>query len=215
MSSEDIRHLKVNKLGMRYGNLRLFKDLSFDLYPKTTLAVTGNNGSGKSTLLKILAGVLEPDSGTVTLTNAGVPVPQEQRCLRCGFVAPYLALYDELTLRENLHFLARVRSRSVSPGSIGAILADVGLTHRKDDRVGTFSSGLKQRARFAAALIGEPDLVLLDEPASNLDKEGRRILKNLMGKWYATNRLLVIATNDPEEARACERQISIHDFPPG
>jgi heme exporter protein A len=199
--------LVVQNLGHRFGRRVLFRELAFTLAAGEVLAVVGANGSGKSTLLRILAGVLTPSRGSVDLTLGDAHVSVEDRPLAVGLVAPYLNLYDEFSARENLEFLAR--ARRLPPARVAGALDAVGLAPRADDRFGTFSSGMKQRMRFASALLSEPPLLLLDEPGSNLDDDGRRMVERLVDEQRAAGRLIVLATNVDAEAALCDRRVRV------
>lgn len=204
--------LEAENLGQRFGPLLLFRRMSFTLEGGTSLAVTGANGSGKSTLLRILAGVLSPKAGSATLSVDGEAIPPEEHPLHTGLVAPYLNVYDDLTARENLAFLAQTRGLPDSEMRIDAVLEQVGLAGRDDDLVNTYSSGMKQRVKYAAALLAEPSLLLLDEPSTNLDAVGVDMVEHVMNRQQARGGLLVVATNRPEEAATHDRQIRIEDF---
>ena len=204
--------LTAEDVGHYFGRLLLFRGLSVALSGGETLAVTGANGAGKSTLLRILAGVLTPRAGTVTLTVQGRPVADEEHPLRTGLVAPAVGVYDELTARETLRFLARARRLSAPTSRIDAVLRRVGLAARADDPVGTYSSGMQQRVKYAAALLGEPPLLLLDEPAANLDAAGREMVASIGERWRKQGRVLVVATNRPDEADRHDRQLRIEDY---
>lgn len=204
--------LSVDNLGKRFGRRVLFRGISFELEGGQVLAVTGANGSGKSTLLRMLAGLTAATRGAVRLEVAGAAVPAEERPLRTGLVAPYLNVYDGFSARENLQFLARARRLPAAAERIAAVLALVALTDRADDYVGTYSSGMKQRVKYAAALLAEPPLLLLDEPTANLDVAGREMVARVAAHQRAQGRLLVIATNEPEEAARCEQTLRIEDF---
>jgi len=203
--------LTANAVGQRFGSLLLFRRLSFTLEGGHTLAITGANGSGKSTLLRILAGVLSPKAGSVTLQRDGQPIPAEARPLHTGLVAPYLGVYDQLSAYENLAFLADARRLDDAEARIHAALERVQLADRAHDRVATYSSGMAQRVKYAAALLSEPPLLLLDEPSANLDAAGMEMVRDVMRKQQSSGRLLVVATNLPDEAALCERQIRIED----
>lgn len=204
--------LVATSLGMRYGRRVLFRRLSFETAGGQALAVTGANGSGKSTLLRILAGVLTPRKGEVALTVDGTSVAAADRPLRVGLVAPYLNVYDGFSARENLAFLARTRGLPDAAARIEAVLELVELADRADDLVATFSSGMKQRVKYAAALLAEPPLLLLDEPSANLDAAGVAMVERIMAHQRAAERLLVVATNVPDEAARCDHRIDIEAY---
>lgn len=206
--------LICDNVSMRFGRRLLFRELSFVLEGGRSLAVTGANGSGKSTLLRILAGVLAPTSGTVRLETEAGAVAQSERPLHVGLVAPYLNVYDGFTARENLAFLARARRLPQARTRIAGVLEQVGLNGRAEDLVATYSSGMKQRVKYAAALLAEPPLLLLDEPSVNLDAAGLDMVADVGAHQRARGRLLVVATNLAAEAQRCDEAIRIEDFRP-
>jgi heme exporter protein A len=203
--------LTAEHVGHYFGRLVLFRDLSVSLRGGETLAVTGANGAGKSTLLRILAGTLAPRRGTVTLTTNGTAVPDDEHSLHAGLVAPAVGVYEELTARENLRFLAQARRLSDADPRIDRVLNRVGLADRADDRVATYSSGMQQRVKYAAALLPNPPLLLLDEPAANLDAVGREMVDALVARQKQRGKVLVVATNRAEEADRHDRQLRIED----
>ncbi|MEF8816288.1 MAG: ATP-binding cassette domain-containing protein [Salinibacter sp.] len=203
--------LTADHVGHYFGRLLLFRELSLTLHAGETLAVTGANGAGKSTLLRILAGLLTPRTGTATLAVDGDSVPADEHPLRTGLVAPAVGVYEELTARETLRFLARARRVAAPATRINEVLARVGLVGRADDRVETYSSGMRQRVKYAAALLSLPPLLLLDEPVANLDAAGRKMVASITESWRTQGRLLVVATNRPDEAERHDRRLRIED----
>ena len=172
---------------MAYGRRALFVGIDAEVKPGQCLAVTGANGAGKSTLLKILAGLLRPESGSVEFAG------------RRGCAAPDIQLYGELTGDENLTFFARLLG--ISPEANASLLAQVGLPGaRGRDLVSAYSSGMRQRLKLAVSLLGDPPLLLWDEPMATLDSAGRELADNLLVRHRARGGLAVVATNDPEEA---------------
>lgn len=209
---EEIR-LTADGVGHRFGRLILFRGVSLDWEGGSSVAIVGANGSGKSTLVRILAGLLTPWRGSVSLSLGAHPVPPEQRPFSVGLVAPYLQVYDGFSLRENLEFLFRARSMSgdIRPAA-EELIEYVGLQGRGDDPVGTFSSGMKQRARLAAALLSSPPILLFDEPSTNLDEVGRRLVREIGDHHVADGGMLIVATNEPSEAAWCARRLEIDAF---
>lgn len=198
--------LVADALSMRYGHRRLFEDLSFTVEPGVPLAILGANGSGKSTLLRILSGVLEPVAGEARLETVGSTRSGADLTPQVGFVAPALQLYEAFSARENLDFLARARRLRRRSDAIGSVLDRVGLAPRADERVATYSTGMRQRLRLAAALLHAPPVLLLDEPGATLDAPGRNLVADL---FDAEDRILVVATNDPVEAKRCPRRVTL------
>jgi heme exporter protein A len=187
----------------------VFENISFEVKQGEVLSIIGPNGSGKSTVSKIICGVLTPTAGEVSLVDDArkVMIGRDEIYMFVGFVAPYLELYGEFTAFENLMIEMRARklltrNSQVAKGSSEKaleILKFVGLFNRRNDRVKGFSSGMKQRLKYAAALIHEPSVLVLDEPMSNLDDAGRTMVLSLVEN-FRKDKIVVIATNDNEEA---------------
>ncbi|MEZ4700069.1 MAG: heme ABC exporter ATP-binding protein CcmA [Rhodothermales bacterium] len=204
-----ITRLTTERVGRRFGRRWLFRNVAFELSAGESLAVTGPNGSGKSTLLRILARLLQPTEGEVRLEIDGQAVDQERHPLRTGFVAPYLNVYDGFSARENLDFIASARRMPDRAARIGAVLEQVQLADRADDRVATYSSGMKVRVKYAAALLAYPPLLLLDEPTTNLDARGVGMVRDVMQQHLDRGGLLIVATNNADEARWCARELPV------
>jgi len=177
----------------------------------TTTAITGSNGSGKSTLVRILAGLMTPTKGTVELNVGGQVVDAEHRPMQCGMVAPYLNVYDGFSPRENLQFLAAVRGLGRRHPRIDEVLQRVELDTRADDLVNTFSSGMIQRVRLACALLPDPPVLLLDEPTATLDLDGVAVVRSIIDAAVVQGKVVIVATNEPDEADACEHRVDIGD----
>jgi heme exporter protein A len=186
--------------------------MSISLADGEAVAITGANGSGKSTLLRILAGVLTPTSGSVILRVHDEEVSRERHPLHFGLVAPYLNVYDGFSPRENLSFIAKARRLADADSRIASALEFVSLVDRADDLVGTFSSGTKQRVKFAAAILAAPDVLLLDEPRVNLDAAGLEMVTRTVRLHRESGGLLFVATNDPTEACQYDRVVRIGDY---
>ncbi len=201
--------ITVDGLSKDFNRSAIFNDISFSLSTPASLSITGKNGAGKSTLLKILAGLLSPTRGFITYSVNRRQTGIEEFKRHIGFVSPYLNLYDEFTALENLQFLSRIRSSTYHNNEkIKELLMLVGLWNRRDDVVSTFSSGMKQRLKYAFALLHNPAVLILDEPTSNLDDEGIEVIKQIIIEQKNEN-ILIIATNNKEEANWCVQQIQI------
>jgi heme exporter protein A len=190
--------LELHQVGKRYGRLRVFRGVEAEVSSGEVLIVAGHNGSGKSTLLRIIAGLVRPTNGQVHVLEDGRQLSFEERRRCIGLVAVDVALYGELTAHENLSFFARVRGLRIAPSAGDALLEEVGLAGRGDDLVQTYSSGMRQRLKYACSLLHEPPLLLLDEPGSNLDEAGTAMVQRLIDRQRARG-LVVLATNDPRE----------------
>lgn len=183
--------LRFENVRRRFGRLAVLNGVSGAVGPGEMLLVTGPNGSGKSTLLRCLSGLLAPDAGTIEYREDGDTAAADAagRRRRAGVVMPDLAFYSELTVRENLEFFARLRR--VPPGKGLAVLDRLGLP--LDRMAGALSSGMRQRLRWAWALLHSPRLLLLDEPFQNFDAPGERIARELLAEHLAAGGLAVVA----------------------
>lgn len=194
-----------------FGRLLVFDSVNFELTNSSSLAVAGRNGSGKSTLLKIVAGLLSPSAGEVIYQVDGVKIDKLDWFKFIGFVAPYLQLYDEFTGYENLEILAKIRGVKDYRRKIEDILERVNLYTRRNDLVRGYSSGMKQRLKYACALLHEPVVLILDEPTSNLDPEGVEMVW-AMAEEQKKKGILIIATNEPEELKICDEVINLDEL---
>ncbi|HUO86199.1 MAG TPA: ABC transporter ATP-binding protein [Thermoanaerobaculia bacterium] len=183
--------LRFTDLARRYGRLAVLTGVSGEVGAGEVLLVSGPNGSGKSTLLRCLAGLLAPDAGSIEygIGPDGGPLDAAGRRRAIGWVAPDLAFYAELTTAENLGFFARLRG---VPEERGAGL--LGRLELPADRAaGVLSSGMRQKLRWAWALLHRPRLLLLDEPFQNLDAGGESAVRRLLGEHLADGGLAVLA----------------------
>jgi heme exporter protein A len=201
-------HLRLEGVSKRFGRRRVFEGLTVEVCHGEVLVVTGANGSGKSTLLQVIAGLLRPTRGRVVTTLDGKTLAEADRREWLGVVSPDLTLYPELTALENLRFFERVRGRDPREKELDALLERVGLRGRGGDRVGTFSSGMRQRLKYAFALSHTPHLLLLDEPTANLDVAGVSMVEQVIAEQRGRG-VLVLATNEPQEARHGDRSLAL------
>ena len=200
--------LVARDLAHRYAPHRGLEPVSFELEAPGIVAVTGPNGSGKSTLLRIVAGLLRPQRGACELTLEGRALGRDARRAGIGLATPELSFYEELTVGENLVFAAEARGLADAHDAVGVALERVGLAARAGDLVPELSSGMRQRLRLAFALLGRPALVLLDEPSSHLDDEGRATVARVVDE-QARAGLVIVATNDEREMRLGAQRIEL------
>ena len=174
--------IEVHNLTKRYGNLVAVDQLNFKVKKGTAFGFLGPNGAGKTTTLKMLACLIRPDSGTALL--AGYDISKESMAVRrsIGYVSENQGFYERMTAVETLAYISRLLD---IPGNkrkkrINELLGQVGLSDRKNNYVGTFSRGMKQRLALAQALLAEPEVLLLDEPALGLDPMGAKEIRDLI-----------------------------------
>ncbi|HSR94347.1 MAG TPA: ABC transporter ATP-binding protein [Solirubrobacterales bacterium] len=165
-----------------------------------TLVVLGPNGAGKTTLLRILATLLRPGGGEVRVLGARLPGEAWKVRGRIGLLGHEPLLYRDLSGRENLRFHAKLHGLrgDAAEARIEDLLTAVDMERRADQRVAELSAGMRQRLAICRCVLHEPELLLLDEPDSNLDAEGRELARELIGPGEGRTRVLV--THDPERA---------------
>lgn len=200
--------LDVTQLTKSFGSTTVFSDISFT-YRGKSLGIAGPNGSGKSTFLKCVAHLLPLTGGSIKWKKEEQYLEPEDFQRQLGYAAPYINLYSELSCRENLSFLTRIRHESEDNTRIGKWIQKAGLAHVADQPFGTLSTGQQQRLRLASALFHQPTILLLDEPGSNLDQEGRALVNNIVHSFQSDNKLLIIASNNPDELNLCDQTFSI------
>lgn len=185
--------LAFHGVARRFGAVRALAPASGEVEGGALLVVRGSNGCGKSTLLRCLAGLLRPDRGTIAATVGGRSLDAAERRSAVGYLAPDLALYDELSGQENLELFARLRGLPRESGL--AIARRLGLAVERPWQA--MSSGMRQRLRWAFALQADPKLLLLDEPFQNFDPEGEERARALLDERLAAGALAVVASPGP------------------
>ena len=192
----------IELVGLRrdFGERTALAHVSARLEPGESLAVLGPNGSGKSTLLRVLAGLLRPSAGEVSVLGCALPKQTHLLRGRVGYLGHSPLLYRDLSPRENLGLAAALHGfeRTASSPRIEELLEAVGMAQRGDDRVAELSAGMKQRVDICRAVLHEPTLLLLDEPEAHLDTEARALVAPLIGAGGARSR--VIVSHDRESA---------------
>jgi heme exporter protein A len=185
--------LEVEGLARRYGEREALSDVSLTLQEGQTLVVFGPNGAGKTTLLRVLATLLHPHAGRVSVLGRSLPSDAWAVRGRVGLLAHEPLLYRELTAQENLRFHARLHG--VDDERVGELLESVAMSTRSREPLRTLSRGMIQRVAVARAVLHSPELLLLDEPHSNLDPAAVELVAPLIGA--ASGRTRVICSHDP------------------
>ncbi|HEX5591731.1 MAG TPA: heme ABC exporter ATP-binding protein CcmA [Solirubrobacterales bacterium] len=190
--------IRVDRLRRDYGDRPALDGVGFELAAGESLVVLGPNGAGKTTLLRVLATLLRPSGGEVRVLGCSLPDEAWKLRGRIGYLGHEALLYRDLSGRENLRFQARLHGieRASVEARIEELLRAVGMERRADERVAELSAGMRQRLSICRCVLHEPELLLLDEPDSNLDVEGRELARELVGP--GTGRTRVVVTHDPE-----------------
>ncbi len=197
--------LEFAALTRRFGALKVLTGASGRVEGGGVLVVRGANGCGKSTLLRCLAGLMRPDRGTIRAWEGGHELDDDARRSRVGFLSPDLAFYDELSGSENLAFVARLRGVPAERGE--ALLARLGLPAGR--LYHAMSSGMRQRLRWAFALLHDPGILLLDEPFQNLDAEGEATARALLAERLAAGALAIVASPAPIDLPAVTDELRL------
>jgi ABC-type multidrug transport system ATPase subunit len=185
--------IELEGLTRRYGERVALQDVSLTVPTGATLVVFGPNGAGKSTLLRVLATLLRPHAGTARVLGRTLPGEGWAVRGRVGLLGHAPLLYRDLSGRENLAFHARLHGVALQRAA--ALIDEVGLTARADDKVHTYSRGMVQRLAVCRAVLHEPEVLLLDEPRANLDPAAAELVEPLIGP--GSGRTRVVTSHDP------------------
>jgi len=187
---------RLKEVSKLFGSFAALRRVSVDFEPGRCYVLLGENGAGKSTLLRILAGLLRPSHGTIRLF--GEFEPHEARA-RIGYMSHAPMLYDELTAKENLEYFRKLYEGRACLEPAEA-LRQVGLDPELNRVVGQYSQGMRQRTSLARVLLPMPELLLLDEPFSNMDVESARQMVELLAGFRKSDRTIVLTTHQRELA---------------
>jgi heme ABC exporter ATP-binding subunit CcmA len=183
--------------------------VSLRVEPGTIVALLGPNGSGKTTLLRIAAGSLSPTIGRCAVYGADMSREPYAARARVGFLASETHLYDDLTAHENLRFTATMAGRRPAKGELHTALHGVALQAHGDERVRSFSSGMKRRLALARVELLHPTLLLLDEPYNSLDTEGSVLVDDAVQRTVGRGGAVILATHDAERALTLADEVVI------
>ena len=196
--------------GKRYLKNWVFSHIDYVFEQPGNYALLGANGSGKSTLLRIIAGMQSPSTGKVIYSQNGGNIPVASAFSHLSFCAPGMEIVEEMTLLEFLEF--HFSFKRLLPGlSIKTIIELMGLSKAAHKQLGDYSSGMKQRVKLAQAIFADTPILMLDEPATNLDEAGVQQYLQWMDQ-YAKDRLVIVASNDEREYSFCKDRIRLADY---
>jgi ABC-2 type transport system ATP-binding protein len=197
--------LALRDIRRRFGSTIAVDGLSLEVRTGEVFGLLGPNGAGKSTTIAIATGLLAPDAGSVDLLGLGSPSSPKVR-MHLGLAPQEITLYAELTARENLRFFTDLYGVTNARVRVDELLALVELDARANDRVATFSGGMKRRLNLAAALVHDPKLVLLDEPTAGVDPQSRNRILELVRRLAGEGKTVLYTTHYMEEAaKICDR----------
>jgi ABC-2 type transport system ATP-binding protein len=185
--------IETHGLTKLYGRTRAVDGLDIRVERGQVYGFLGPNGSGKTTTIGMLLGIITPTSGSFQLLGAESRAERETARLRVGATLEQPNFYPYLSCRDNLVLVARVKR--VSPALIGEVLEVTGLSSRQKTRFGACSLGMKQRLALAATMLGQPELLVLDEPANGLDPEGMREIREIIGRMAARGTTIFLSSH--------------------
>ncbi len=204
-SSEAV--IRARGLTKRFGDLTAVSDLDLSVNRAEVFGFLGPNGCGKSTTIRMLCGLLLPSSGEIEVLGYQIPRDAEALKRRIGYMTQKFSLYEDLTVAENLEFLAAIQGLHGKQARerIGELLERYWLTDRRQQMAGTLSGGQKQRLALAGAVLHKPDLLLLDEPTSAVDPQSRREFWDSLFELADAGTTLLVSTHYMDEAERCTR----------
>lgn len=197
--------ISVTNAGKRYNREWIFRSLELELHSGQHWAITGHNGSGKSTLLQCIAGSMYLNEGSINYHTAEQLIEQESLYKHISICAPYLEVIEEMTATEFLNYHSSFKPFKRDWAS-EKILEEIGLRKSAQKQIRYFSSGMKQRIKLAQAFFSDTEILLLDEPCTNLDQAGIDLYKHLIDT-LCRDRLVLISSNDKTEYASCTDEI--------
>lgn len=200
----------LENIGRRFNREWIFRSISYTFQSGESYAILGPNGSGKSTLLQLISGSLTPSAGTINYISDTEPIDGETIYRYLAFASPYMELIEEFTLNEliNFHFKFKPYLPGLNAAAVTELLA---FSSSGSKLIKYFSSGMKQRTKLALAFCSDAPVLLLDEPASNLDEQGISWYAGLV-KQYCHNRIVIVCSNQEHEYRFCGHRLNIPDY---
>ncbi len=195
--------IDVHGLNKSFGDKRVVKDVSIQVSRGHITGFLGPNGSGKTTTLRMLCGLLIPDSGSGTCVGYNIITEADMLKRRVGYMTQRFSLYEDLTIEENLMFMARVHGLDRRRERVEIALENLSLAERRRQLAGKLSGGWKQRLALAATTLHEPELLLLDEPTAGVDPQARRTFWDEIHALAARGLTVLVSTHYMDEAERC------------
>ena len=203
--------IEVRDVTRRFGSFTALSHASFVVRSGEIVALLGPNGAGKTTASRIIAGILAPTEGHTIVDGISVGEDPNAVRARCGLVTDSPSLYERMSLRSYLTYFARLYDVPAPGPRIAQLVELMGLTANLDQRLAAFSRGMKQKAAIARALVHDPPVLLLDEPATALDPEMTQTLRELIVSLRARHRAILLCTHDLDEAQRISDRVVIVD----
>jgi len=205
MSDAEALVIDVSGLTKSFGGRRVVNEVSLQVGRGEIFGFLGPNGSGKTTSIRLMCGLLTPDAGSGTCLGFDIRTQADRIKRRVGYMTQKFSYWDDLTLRENLDFTARVYGMSDRRQAVDRALEDLGLTTRAGQLTGTLSGGWKQRLALAACMLHRPSLLLLDEPTAGVDPNARREFWEELHRLAALGISVLVSTHYMDEAERCHK----------
>lgn len=202
--------ITLSGIGKKYGREWIFRNVSHTFGDGSATVILGANGSGKSTLLQVISGYVIPNEGTLAVAN-GSEVAAEKLHACFAFASPYLELMEEFTFRECVQFQEKFRGWQNGLNAAKVIELS-GLKHASEKQVRNYSSGMKQRAKLALAILSNAPVLLLDEPCSNLDKQAQEWYATLVNDFRDERTIIVCSNAVKEEHFFCDQSLDIMQY---
>lgn len=195
--------ISVQGLSKRFGDKLVVDGVDLEVPTGSVYGFLGPNGSGKTTCIRMICGLLEPSGGTGRCLEFDIMKEREQIKTQVGYMTQRFSLYEDLTVRENLLFVARIYGMSAPKQAVEAAIERFGLPTYRNQLAGTLSGGWKQRLSLAAAMLHEPRLLLLDEPTAGVDPKARRDFWKEIHELSLTGLTVLVTTHYMDEAERC------------
>jgi ABC-type multidrug transport system ATPase subunit len=200
--------VQLQNIGKRFNRDWVFKEMSMEFDSQTCTAIIGGNGSGKSTLLQILSGYLSPSAGSISWQLNNTPVRVEELYKQLSWATPYVSVYDEFTLKENVEFFLKFKSLSYGMG-VNEFAEIVQLQSQINKPLKQYSSGMRQRVKLGLAILADTPLLLLDEPTSHLDAHYSKWYQTILSENQTNRTIFIASNNNADEIFLCKQNIEV------